>query len=54
VGKLQYSGRLLREFVGYAREKKAYWIVPLVIVFAIVSLVVVASQTVAPVLYTLF
>jgi hypothetical protein len=54
MGRVRASGRLLREFVGYAKEKKSYWIVPLVIVLAIASIVAVTGQTIAPVLYTLF
>ncbi len=54
MGKLKYSGRLLREFVSFARENKAYWIVPLVVVLGLVALLIVAGQTAAPFVYTLF
>lgn len=54
MGKLASSGRLFRQLVGYAMEKKAYWIIPLMIVFALLSLVVVSSQTVVPALYAIF
>jgi hypothetical protein len=37
-----------------AREHKAYWMVPLVLVLGLAAVVIVASQTAAPLLYTLF
>ena len=54
MARLGYGVKLFREFVGFAREKKAYWIVPLVLLLGLVSLVVVGGQFVAPLLYTLF
>ena len=52
--RIGHSFKLLREISAFAREKKTYWIVPLVILLAIVSFVVVVGQGVAPLLYTLF
>ena len=46
--------KLLREFVRFARENRAWWIVPLVIFLGIAGFLVVAGQTVAPLIYTLF
>lgn len=54
MARLSYSFKLLREFTGLAREKKAYWLVPLVILLGIAAFVVVAGQAAAPLLYTLF
>jgi hypothetical protein len=54
VGRLTHSGRLFGQFLGYAKEKKAYWIIPLVIVFAFLAIVAVTSQTVVPTLYAIF
>jgi hypothetical protein len=54
VGKLAYSGRLFRQLVGYAMDKKAYWIIPLMILFALLSFVVMSSHTVVPALYAIF
>ena len=54
MSKLRYSPRLLREFVGFARDNKAYWIVPLAIVLGLAAVLTVAGQTAAPLLYTLF
>lgn len=52
--RLGYAGRLFREVVGLARARKVYWIIPLVILLAVASLLIVAGQSSAPVLYTLF
>lgn len=54
MARLRYGARLMREFVGLAREHKAYWVVPLVLVLGLAAFVIVASQTAAPLLYTLF
>ena len=54
MGKLGYSGKLLKEFIDFAKENKAYWIVPLVIILALMALLVVAGQGAAPFIYTLF
>jgi hypothetical protein len=44
----------MRQFVGFAREYKAYWIVPLVMILGLAAFLVVTSQAVAPYIYTLF
>lgn len=54
MGKLGYSGSLLRELWLFARHHKAYWIVPLVLVLALVVALVVTGQAAAPFIYTLF
>ena len=54
MSKIGYSGTLLKEFWAFARQHKAYWIVPLVLVFALVVVLVVAGQVSAPIIYTLF
>jgi hypothetical protein len=54
MSKLGYSFRLFGEFVRFARENKAYWIVPLILVLGLAAFVVVAGQSAAPLLYTLF
>jgi hypothetical protein len=52
--RLRYLGRLSRELLAFARAHKAYWIIPMAIVLALVFLLVMASQGAAPFLYTLF
>ena len=54
MGKISYSGKLLREFVRFAHDNKAYWIIPLVVFLGITAFVLVGSQSAAPLLYTLF
>ena len=52
---LKNFGRFLRELWAFAREHKAWWIVPVVIMaIAAVGLVVVAATDVAPYIYTFF
>lgn len=52
--KLAYAGRLFGEFVRFARAHKVYWIVPLMLVLGMTSLLIVAGQSAAPFIYTLF
>ena len=54
MSKLTYAPTLLREFTRFAVEHKMYWIVPLVLMLGFAGLVVVASQSAAPLIYTLF
>lgn len=51
---LVYLVRLLREFVGFAKTNKAWWIIPIVILLFLLSLIIIAAQTSAPFIYTLF
>lgn len=46
--------RLFREFVRFARDNRAYWIIPLILVLGAAGLLVVAGQAAAPLIYTLF
>jgi Family of unknown function (DUF5989) len=52
--RLRYLFRLLGEILAFARAHKAYWIVPMILVLALVFVLVVTSQGAAPFLYTLF
>lgn len=52
--KLVYAGRLFKDFVGFARQNRAWWIVPMVVVLVLAGLLVFAGQTGAPFIYTLF
>ena len=54
MAKLGYSGKLLMEFVRFARENRVYWVVPLVLVLGLAAFLIVAGQATAPLLYTLF
>ena len=50
------KSRVLSEFVEFLRQEKKYWLIPIVIVFALFGLLIVFSQSsaVAPFIYTLF
>jgi hypothetical protein len=52
--KAGYAGKLFVEFVRFARAHKVYWIVPLIVVLGLTSLLIVAGQSAAPFIYTLF
>lgn len=51
---LVYLIRLLREFIGFAKTNRAWWIIPIVILLLLLSLIIIAVQTSAPFIYTLF
>jgi len=54
VGKTRYAWKLLGEFTRFAREKRTYWIVPLVLLLGLTALLIVAGQVTSPLIYTLF
>jgi len=49
-----YAMQLVSEFFAFARARKAYWIIPLLVVLGVSALFVVGGQTAAPLIYTLF
>ncbi len=54
MSKLTYSWKLYREYYRFARERKIYWIVPLVMFVTLMGFLIVVSETAAPLLYTMF
>lgn len=54
MGKFGYVGKLMKELYDFAMEEKIYWIAPLVLMLLVLSFVIVASQSSAPFVYTLF
>lgn len=52
MGKLS----VLMQFLGFLKERKKYWLIPLILVFFLVSLLIVTVKgtVVAPLIYTLF
>lgn len=54
MGRLGYTQTLVRDLVTFARENRAYWLVPLVLVLLLLGLIVVAGQGATPFIYTLF
>ncbi len=47
---------ILMQFLGFLKERKKYWLIPLILVFFLVSLIIVTvkGSVVAPLIYTLF
>ena len=41
------------EFLGFARYHKAWWILPIIVMFLLVALLIVVGQTGSPYIYTL-
>jgi hypothetical protein len=55
VLRLRHTFRLANEFVAYAVTNRVWWILPLVLVLAVVTVAVTVTQAAAPyTLYTLF
>jgi hypothetical protein len=54
VSKVRHSWKLFREFLGFSRKYRTYWIIPLVLMLGLMAILVVASQVSAPLIYTLF
>jgi hypothetical protein len=50
------KGRILSEFLHFLTEEKKYWLIPVAIVFLLVGILMVVSQSsaAAPFIYTLF
>jgi hypothetical protein len=51
---LKNLGRLLRELWAFAREHKAWWIVPLVCILLLVGVLIVSVSSISPFIYSLF
>ncbi len=47
---------VLKEFVAYFRERKKWWLLPLVLILVLLSAIIVFAQgsALAPFIYTLF
>lgn len=54
MGRLGYTRKLAKEFLAFARENKAYWLIPFVLVLALAMMLVLSSSAAAPFVYTLF
>ncbi|MDR3088942.1 MAG: DUF5989 family protein [Desulfobulbaceae bacterium] len=54
MGFLKHGVNLLGEMFGFAKKRKAWWIIPLVITFLLVGLLIAAGESVTPFIYTLF
>lgn len=54
MNKFRYSGKLMRETIGMAREKRAAWLPPLMIILGIAAAVIVGSGAATPLIYAFF
>lgn len=53
--RLRHLGRLVRDIVGFAVVNRAWWILPLMALLAVVTVFIVVGQAAAPyTLYTVF
>lgn len=51
---LRNLARFVRELFGFAREHKAWWIIPVVAVLLLVAVFIVTISTISPFIYSLF
>jgi hypothetical protein len=52
--RLAYSGRLLGQFVGFARDTKSYWILPVIVALGLAAFMTFGIQGAAPLIYAFF
>ncbi len=51
----QQEGNLLTEFMGFLKQNRKFWLLPLILVMlALAALLVLTSTAAAPFIYTLF
>ncbi|ACB73815.1 DUF5989 family protein [Opitutus terrae] len=51
---LRSLSRFFAELFAFARERKAWWIVPIVVLLLLIGLVIVSVSTISPFIYSLF
>ncbi|HYP16682.1 MAG TPA: DUF5989 family protein [Opitutus sp.] len=51
---LRSLARFLRELWAFAREHKAWWLVPVVLILLLVGLLIVSVSAISPFIYSLF
>ena len=54
MGKLGYSRKLFQESIGMAKERKALWLPPLMVLLGIAAAMIVGSGAMTPLLYAVF
>lgn len=47
---------IIAQFIGFLKERKKYWLLPIVLIFLLVGILLVTTQStvIAPFIYTLF
>lgn len=51
---LRSLSRLAREFWAFARERKVWWILPLVAILLLIGVLIVSVSAISPFIYSLF
>lgn len=51
---LRHLKLLFKELFSFARDKKAWWILPIVAILLLLAALIIAGQVSAPFIYTLF
>ncbi|MBS0631627.1 MAG: hypothetical protein JSS11_06910 [Verrucomicrobia bacterium] len=51
---LKSLSRLLREFWAFARERKVWWLIPIVLTLLIIGVLVATVSSISPFIYSLF
>jgi len=51
---LKYLVRLVQEFIGFAWQNKAWWMVPILLVLLAMGALITTTHTAAPFIYKLF
>ena len=54
MGKLGYSSKLFKQSMGMAKERKALWLPPLMVLLGIAAAVIVGSGAATPLIYAFF
>ncbi len=46
----------IKDFVSFLKERKKFWLIPLIVILLLLSLVIVATQgsAIAPLIYSIF
>ena len=52
--RFMYIGRFFKELFDFAKQNKAWWIVPMVLILLVLGTLIFTGQAVAPFIYTLF
>jgi hypothetical protein len=51
---IHYGFRLAKEITAFAVQHKKWWIIPLLLIFVLVAVLIIAGESSAPFIYTLF
>lgn len=52
--RIRYIGKFFGELFDFAKQNKAWWLIPMVLILLVIGTLVFTGQAVAPFIYTLF